>query len=87
MNDYTTTDIYLASTLSALDYQLEEITQEGSKFTFHFSVTKKSQTPFPMSVDADKYWTGNLLVDPKRLFTEFKEIKARMYDLKRRLNG
>lgn len=87
MNDYLTTDIYLASTLSALDYILEEITQEDNKFVFHFSKLEKSLPPFPVDVDADQYWTGNLLVDPKRLFSEFKEIKARMYDLRRSKNG
>ena len=87
MNDYTTTDIYLASTLSALDYQLEEITQDGSKFIFHFDKVNKKTALDTVSLDADEYWTGNLLVDPKKLFTEFKEIKARMYDLKRSKNG
>ncbi len=87
MNDYTTTDIYLAATLSALDYILAEITQEETKFVFHFDKPDSKDPPFAVAVDADQYWTGNLLVDPKRLFSEFKEIKARMYDLRRSKNG
>lgn len=87
MNDYSTTDIYLAATLSALDYSLEEITHEGSKFIFHFCQTISNDPSIPISVDADQYWTGNLLVDPKRLFSEFKQIKARMYDQKRGNHG
>ena len=85
MNDYNTTDIYLASTLSALDYTLEDITQEGGKFIYHFSDNDPKGPP--IESDADQYWTGNLLINPKKLFTEFKEIKARMYDLKRSRNG
>ena len=88
MNDYITTDIYLAATLSALDFVLEEITEEGNKFLFHFI---NPQDPKPtleiMDIEAEEYWTGNLLVDPKKLFSEFNEIKARMYDLRRSRNA
>jgi hypothetical protein len=85
MNDYTTTDIYLAATLSALDYILLDITQEENKFIFHFE--KESKSDPDANINADQYWTGNLLVDPKTLFSKFKEIKARMYDLRRSKNG
>lgn len=85
MNDYSTTDIYLAATLSALDFVLEEITQDGNKFVFHFR--DDSSLEKIISTEATEYWTGNLLVDPKRLFSEFREIKARMYDLRRSKNG
>ena len=87
MNDYTTSDIYLSATLSALNYRLEEITQEDNKFVFHFYKTNIKEPSFAIALNADEYWAGNLLVDPKRLFSEFKEIKARMYDLRRRKKG
>lgn len=87
MNDYTTTDIYLAATLSALNYVLDEITQEGSKFVFHFQTPEDAPTKNIISIEAEEYWTGNILVDPKKVFSEFKEIKSRMYDLRRKDNG
>ncbi len=86
IDSFKTTDIYLAATLSSLDYVLEEIIQDGNKFVFRF-IKPNTSLPMPIGVDVDQYWTGNLLVDPKRLFSEFKEIKARMYDLKRSTNG
>ena len=91
MNDtYITTDIYLATTLSALDFTLEKITQQDNKFQFHFVKSFNNDDnlpPVPISIEADQYWTDNLLVNPKKLFSEFKEIKTRMYDLRRRENG
>jgi len=86
---YITKDIYLAATLSSLDYILEEITQENSTFFFHFVNSK----PLPNSkiqeveFEAEEYWTNNLLADPKKVFEAFKNIKARMYDQKRRNSG
>lgn len=74
---YKTTDIYLASTLCLLGYSLEEITYEHSKFTFHF--TEQAY----IDLDVDNYWGGELKVDPKLLFAEFKTLKGRMYDFKR----
>lgn len=84
-NFYITTDIYLASALASLDYTLEIITQENHKFLFHF-IKPNNKYP-PLDVEVNNYWQGNLLLDPKRLFSEFKEIKTRMYDLKRSKNG
>ena len=85
MNDsfYSTQDIYLAATLSALDYYLTEINQVEGKFIFVFDKVSKETTLDTIELDANEYWTGNILIDPKRLFSEFKSIKARMYDQKR----
>lgn len=86
-NSFTTTDIYLAATLSALDYILYEITQENNKFLFHFENPDNAPAKNMLSIEANEYWTGNILIDPRLLFSKFKEIKARMYDLKRSNNG
>ena len=85
MNDsfYSTQDIYLAATLSSLDYYLTEIEQDEGKFIFVFDKVSQNTSKDTIELDADQYWTGNILIDPKRLFSEFKSIKARMYDQKR----
>lgn len=91
---YITQDLYLASTLVVLGFILDEITEENGKFSFHFVDVKPVQKVDPLftaapdehsaSAAAEEYWIGNLLVSPRDLFTEFKSIKGRMYDLKRR---
>lgn len=83
---YITKDIYLAATLSSLGYILLEITQEGTTFFFHFdnSTTLPNSSIPEVEFEAEQYWINNLLADPKKLFESFKNIKARMYDQKRR---
>lgn len=85
MNDslYSTQDIYLAATLSALDYYLTEIDQIEGKFIFVFDKVSKETSLDTIELDTNEYWAGNILIDPKRLFSEFKSLKARMYDQKR----
>jgi hypothetical protein len=67
---YETTDIYIASTLHALGYQVMEITGDQKK-TFSF-VAEAEQ-------DANRFFQGQLVVDPSRLFYSFKTLKQRIY--------
>ena len=83
MNDYySTTDIYLAATLSSIGYNIEDIKKDGSKFIFIVGKTSESP-PWSIETDVENYWKNNIIADPKKVFSEFKSIKARMYDLKR----
>lgn len=88
---FETTDIYLASFLSASGFYLYEIKQNLGKYVFCFEFVARTPegklsaaNPKGMiEFNANQYHSGNAIVDPRRLFTEFKEIKARMYDFKR----
>jgi hypothetical protein len=74
MNTYSTKDIYIASTLIALGHQRYDLIKNGRIFYFEFDDDGK----IPLEVDG--YWAGNLLIDPKSLFTAWKELKTRMYE-------
>ncbi len=82
--EYSTKDIYLASTLIALGYKWYRIEKNGRQCYFIFdaaNVDSPPETPPKVSLESeiDNYWAGNLLVDPKELFNAFKELKARIY--------
>jgi hypothetical protein len=72
--DFRTKDIYLASALitSGYDYLLRK---EGIQFSFCF-IDKKDA----IQIDVDNYWNGNLLLDPKKVFDAFKQLKTRIND-------
>lgn len=72
--EYKTKDLYLATTLVALDYPLNKLEKEGAIFFFVFPKDPKLES------EIDRYWTGKLLIDPMKLFNAFKTLKARMYN-------
>lgn len=74
MDTYSTKDIYIASTLIVLGHQRYDLIKNGRIFYFEFDDDGK------IPEEVDEYWAGNLLVDPKALFTAFKELKTRMYE-------
>jgi len=81
--EYRTKDVYLASTLLALGYSEYRIERNGKQCFFIFDYDDKgisndiSKTGLEVTVD--EYWTGNLEIDPKKLFNSFRELKTRMY--------
>lgn len=83
MEKFVTSDIYLAATLCARDYTLLNIDKVGDRYSFNIENWSKNPINNEIQMEVDNYWAGNLLIDPKRLFYEFKQIKNRMYDLKR----
>jgi rubredoxin len=82
--EYSTKDIYLASTLIAIGYKWYRIEKNGRQCYFIFDISSvdppKGTSPNTFfETEVDDYWAGNLLVDPKQLFNAFKELKARIY--------
>ncbi len=67
---YETTDIYVASTLHALGYQVLDIVGDQKK-VFRFSPEVEEEV--------NRYHQGQLVVDPSRLFYSFKTMKQRIY--------
>lgn len=74
IDTYSTKDIYLASTIIAIDIPLLDLVKNEKQFTFIFAKTKD------LDVVVFDYWGGVLSVEPKRLFNAFKELKNRMYN-------
>lgn len=82
--EYSTKDIYLASTLIALGYKWYRIEKNGRQCYFIFDAgsvdpPKGTSPKALLELEVDNYWGGNLSVDPKELFNAFKELKARIY--------
>jgi hypothetical protein len=49
--------------------------KQDKQFTFFLTHdTQDTQTL------VDKYWDGEMLVDAKKLFSSFRELRARMYN-------
>lgn len=72
--DYKTRDIYLASSLiaSGYDYFLQKNIQQ-----YLFCFKDKNKT---IQTKVNDYWNGNLLLDPKKIFEAFKQLKVRIND-------
>lgn len=75
MNTYSTKDIYIASTLIASGYTNYDLERKGRIFYFNFLDEDNK-----IEVEVEDYWIGNSLVDPKALFSAFKELKSRIYE-------
>lgn len=75
MNDYSTKDIYIASTLIATGYTNYNLIRDGKIVYFNF-LNDDDHIEFQVG----EYWSGNILVDPKALFSAFKELKSRIYE-------
>ena len=71
--EYKTSDLALATTLSMyLPVERTEFVDE-KKVVFIFSKTKELDNLI------DRYWNGDLKVDPQQFFARLKVIKARIY--------
>lgn len=83
MEIYKTKDIYLASTLLALEFPIDKTTKEGNQTFFHFRIKRE---PFIVgdSFTIDKaikaYWDKTIKINPLSLFNAFKELKNRIYN-------
>lgn len=81
---YKTKDIYIASTLITLGYTKYRIERNGRQCFFIFIIDNEDAPECfgmidALELDVEKYWNNDLLVDPKRLFNAFKELKTRMF--------
>ena len=74
---YPTKDIYLASTLLTLNFPIVEITKEDKQYTFH--ITRDIGTGQTIYEYIEAYWSSTLKIDPKKLWSSYREIKGRMY--------
>lgn len=72
--DFRTKDIYLASSLIASGY--DYILQKNDK-QYSFCFTDRLKT---INKSVDDYWNGNILIDPKKVFDAFKQLKTRIND-------
>lgn len=81
--EYRTKDVYIASTLIALGYNEYRIERNGKQCFFIFDTNESGLlnevAKAGIEVTVDQYWSGGLLVDPKKLFNSFRELKTRMY--------
>lgn len=83
MELYKTKDIYLASTLLALEFPIRKTSKEGTQTFFHFGIERE---PFIVGDDftIDKavkaYWNKTIQLTPINLFSSFKELKNRIFN-------
>jgi len=73
-NGYSTKDIYLAATLIAIGNFKYSLNKQGKIFFFVFDDPDSK-----IKSEVDKYWSKELMVDPRLLFNALKELKTRMY--------
>lgn len=75
---FITTDIYIASTLSALDIQPEKVTFEfdGKRNIGSFIYIKNLKK---IAQIIKNYFDHNLKIEPQKLFYSLKNLKTRLY--------
>ena len=73
-NSYSTSDLALAAVLS-LHYQIKAINKDNPKRVF-FIFTKDKKTDLII----EKYWRGELKVNPQAYFNSIKLLKNRIYN-------
>lgn len=72
---FTTADLGVATTLTALGYSLDSLEQQGRhRCVFHFNNVHGLQ----MAIE--HYWKGELMIDPKLLLEVYKSLKNRIYN-------
>ncbi len=74
-NVYKTTDVYIAASLLAYGCMMVDMTKKEKQFTFYIT----SDTD-DVSNLVNRFWAGKMLVDAKKLFGGFRELRARMYN-------
>lgn len=70
---YQTSDISLATTIS-LFYPLDSIYRQSDQKSFFIFKKEKG-----LDEIINKYWSGNLKIEPKDYFNQLKNIKTRLY--------
>jgi hypothetical protein len=79
--NYKTRDIYLAATLITIGYNDYKIDKTDRLCYFIFPIDIfNDEIDQGVEADVDKFFAGNLLVDPKKLFQTFIDLKHRMWD-------
>lgn len=76
---YSTRDLFLASTLAALDIypsDVKKVVVDGKKVAM-FEYTKELAK---ITKTIKKYYDKELRVDPQSLFYSMKQLKNRIYD-------
>jgi hypothetical protein len=72
-NFYVTSDLALATTLS-LFYPIEAIDKQSSRRAYFVFKREKGLEEL-----IEKYWRGELRIEPKTFFNQLRVIKARLY--------
>lgn len=73
-NFFATHDIFLSSALACLGYKLDCVDKtNGSKCCFYFVRDDGLDDAIQM------YWTSQLRIEPKDLFSSLKNLKSRIY--------
>lgn len=84
MEDFKAKDIYLAASLVSSGFEvkrLEKIKQKNyTEYYFVFNVQSRLDPNIRIDGFVSKYWAGNLFVDAKHLFSNFRELKNRLYN-------
>lgn len=73
-NLYRTTDLALATAIS-LFYPIEAIDRQNPRKAYFVFKRERGLNEL-----IEKYWRGELRVDPKTYFYALREIKARLYE-------
>lgn len=75
MDQYKTSDLYLASYLFSKEHGIQGIDEENKqRKQFIFNNTEQLQ------LDKDKYWDGTDKVSPIKLFNAMKNLKNMIYN-------
>jgi hypothetical protein len=72
---YQTRDVYITASLLASGCTIVDMTKNEKQFTFF--VTHETEDVRGLVM---KFWNGDLLIDAKKLFGSFRELRARMYN-------
>ena len=73
INLYSTSDLALAAVI-AIYYPIKSINKENPKVYFVFQKDKN----FDLLVE--RYWHGDLRIEPKQFFSSIKILKTRIYE-------
>lgn len=73
---YKTKDLFLASYFLANGYDSYSLEKIGTVIYFTFSAPKGKKVDFVK--EEDKYWQNDVLIEPKKLFAAYKELRGRI---------
>ena len=71
--DFSTTDLALSTALLCFGHKLKRIDKTSPRAFFIFIRTAHLER------DAERFWAGELQIEPKQFFNCQKEIKSRLY--------
>lgn len=73
--DFRSADLALAAALCVVGFVIEEIEKTVTgRAVFIFNDTPELQA------SVDKYWRGEMVVDPQAYFNQLKILKSRIYE-------